>query len=124
MLTLILFSPAFAGFGQTSLSQGTPEFANCLDSSNCQSNFYRFLTHSMMEQGFTIESKSLLSNPALSTQNGIILGSSISTFPFSSPPENLSGKEENTSFSPVFPASAKALSPVAASFERLGALHG
>jgi hypothetical protein len=103
MVHLILLSSAFANFGQTTLSSGEPEFADCIDNDNCKTNFYQFLTHSMLEQGFTIESRSLLSNPALTKQDGFLLGTSISTFPFSPPQKNLSGKEENTSFSPVFP---------------------
>ena len=103
MIISLFLSIAHAKFGQTTLSAGSPDFKDCLDNSNCIDDFYRFLTHSMLEQGFAIEGRSLLANPALTKQENFVFGTSITTFPFSPPQKNLSGKEENTSFSPVFP---------------------
>jgi hypothetical protein len=57
----------------------------------------------MVEQGFAMQSNGLSNTPLSERRAGISVGGQVSTFPFSPPRENLSGKEENTSFSPVFP---------------------
>ncbi|HJN74830.1 MAG TPA: hypothetical protein QGF58_12930 [Myxococcota bacterium] len=102
MLALI----AAASAGNVELVSGQPQdqdFQDCLASPNCEENFKSFLGQSMSEQGFTMQhhaiADSALSNPG----EGLVVGAALSTFPFGPPVENLSGKEENTSFSPVFP---------------------
>lgn len=104
-MLFFLLNIAQAGVFQASLVKGAPEFTGCLDSDNCASDFHQFLTHSMMEQGMSMQSHTILSTPLLSvSEGGIFAGAGVHSFPFSSPQENLSGKEENTSFSPVFPS--------------------
>jgi hypothetical protein len=85
------------------LIDGTPEFADCLDNPGCADRFARFLTVSMAEQGFTFQNEAQLSSAALTRRTGWQAGASLSTFPFAPPRENLSGKEEGTSYSPVLP---------------------
>ena len=99
----VWFGNSWADVGQASLVAGTPEFTDCLDDSACASNFFSFLTHSMMEQGFVIQSHNVVGSRLVQEQKGWYTGVSLSTFPFHPPQKNLSGKEENTSFSPVFP---------------------
>ena len=107
MLTvLITISAAMAqdnGFGSARLVAGSPEFGSCLDSSGCADNFYRFLTESMVEQGFSMQNHSQSSSAAVNRASGIHVGGSLGTFPFEGEAVNLSGKTENTSYSPVFP---------------------
>lgn len=104
MISLLL-GLAHAGTFQATLVKGAPEFNSCLESENCSSNFYQFLTHSMMEQGMSMQSHTVLSTPLLyHADDGFFAGAGVNTFPFSAPQENLSGKPENTSFSPVFPS--------------------
>lgn len=107
LLSAVL-SPAAAapgnGFGSARLVSGTPDFTSCIeDGGDCQANFFNFLTQSMLEQGFTMQDHSVASSPLTHRRKGWHVGGSLSTFPFGPPPENLSGKEENTQFSPVFP---------------------
>ncbi len=82
---------------------GTPEFADCPDNPGCADRFYRFLTVSMAEQGFTFQNEAQLGSAALTRRSGWQVGGSLSTFPFTGPRENLSGKAEQTSYSPVLP---------------------
>jgi hypothetical protein len=102
MLLFFILPSAIASFGQVKLTSGAPEFEDCLES-DCANSFYSFLTHSMLEQGFTIQSRNMLSSSLATTPEGWFTGTSLSTFPFHPPQKNLSGKEENTSFSPLFP---------------------
>ncbi len=110
-LLLFVFVPTAAavesaGFGGVRFVSGDIEFEDCLNSSGCAQKFYRFLGEATLEQGFAMESAS----PATSSlihrvqgDEGYVAGGMINTFPFSPPRKNLAGKEENTSFSPVFP---------------------
>jgi hypothetical protein len=104
-----LFTPAAEaapgnGFGSARLVSGSPDFAACIeDGGDCQTSFFNFLTGSMVEQGFAMQDNSVASSPLTHRRKGWHVGGSLSTFPFGPPPENLSGKEENTQFSPVFP---------------------
>lgn len=95
-----------AGFGGVRYVSGDIEFESCLNSPGCAQKFYRFLGEATLEQGFAMESAS----PATSSlvhrvegDEGAVAGGMINTFPFTPPRKNLAGKEENTSFSPVFP---------------------
>lgn len=56
----------------------------------------------MAEQGFAMQHHALVDS-ALVSEPGLHVGASLATFPFGPPESNLSGKQENTSFSPVFP---------------------
>lgn len=92
-----------SGFGGARLISGTPEFGNCFNT-DCGPNFFRFLSESMVEQGFAMQSQSLAVSPLTNHQTGVVVGVDVATFPFEEEPTNLSGKQENTSFSPVFPS--------------------
>ena len=98
----LLVSAALAQ-GQPTIVDGTPEFQSCLTSSQCADNFYRFLGLSMAEQGFTFQNDPQLLSPTLSRREGWTIGGLLTTFPLAPPRANLSGKEENTSYSPVLP---------------------
>lgn len=92
------------GFGSARLVSGSPDFTSCIEGGgDCQSDFFSFLTESMVEQGFTMQDHAVATSPLTHRRKGWIAGGSLATFPFGPPPENLSGKEENTQFSPVFP---------------------
>jgi hypothetical protein len=106
--TALLVSSAQAapgnGFGSARLVDGQPDFTSCIeDGGDCQSSFFSFLTESMVEQGFAMQDNSVAASPLTHRRKGWLVGGSLSTFPFGPPPSNLSGKEENTQFSPVFP---------------------
>jgi hypothetical protein len=97
-------APPPEGFGAARLISGSPDFQNCIQGDgDCQANFYRFLGNSMLEQGFAMQHQPLLSSPLSDDRAGFVVGGDLTTFPFAAPRENLSGKQENTSFSPVFP---------------------
>lgn len=105
---LVHATPATAapgnGFGTAGLVGGTPDFTSCINGGgDCQENFYRFLSESMLEQGFAMQDHPVIWSPLTHRRQGWSVGGSVATFPFGPPPENLSGKEENTQFSPVFP---------------------
>ena len=89
--------------GQPRIIEGTPEFGDCLQQAGCADRFYRFLGLSMAEQGFTFQNDPQLLSPTLSRRDGWTVGGLLTTFPFQPPRENLSGKEEQTSYSPVLP---------------------
>mgnify|MGYP007063372596 CR=1 FL=1 len=91
------------GFGSATLTNGTPEFSNCLSTTDCSERFFQFLTESMMEQGFTMQDSGAVGSTLLNHQDGWYAGGLLHTFPFGPPAQNLSGKEENTQFSPVLP---------------------
>jgi len=92
------------GFGSARLVSGSPDFTNCIeDGGDCQAQFFDFLTESMLEQGFAMQNNATVSSPLIHRRKGWHAGGSLSTFPFGPPPTNLSGKQENTQFSPVFP---------------------
>ena len=93
---------ALATAGEVRLVEGTPEFQNCLSNPDCNARFHDFLGQSMAEQGFAMQAHSLL-GVSLWGDGGWTVGAQVGTFPFGDPAENLSGKEENTQFSPVFP---------------------
>ena len=107
-LLFLLLSPASAapplGFGSANLRDGAPDFTECVESGgDCQQRFYQFLGASMVEQGFAMQANGLSGSPLSLRREGWTFGGALSTFPFAPPRKNLSGKEENTSFSPVFP---------------------
>lgn len=85
------------------LVAGNPDFGSCLDGDTCSDRFYHFLSHSMVEQGFVFAHHAMDTSAVISRQEGGMVGVQIRTFPFTAPRENLSGKTENTSFSPVLP---------------------
>ncbi len=92
------------------LLEGSPEFEEgCLDNDDageegsCEDRFYRFLSQSMAEQGFTFQRHGLMASPTLNHDEGLFVGATLDTFPLSPPRSNLAGKEENTEFSPVLP---------------------
>ncbi len=107
MLWMLVTNPALAdGFGSAKLLDGTPadqSFVDCLESDGCRQSFLRFLSESMLEQGFTMQGLSMSLSPLAHDRDGFVIGGSLATFPFGDPATNLSGKEENTQFSPVFP---------------------
>lgn len=100
---LLLFAIPFALAGEAHLVAGEPDFTGCLESPSCAEAFYRFLGQSMTEQGFTFQHDALLTSATIDPTPGFVVGAMIDTFPLGPPPENLSGKEENTQFSPVLP---------------------
>lgn len=92
------------GFGSAQLVDGRPDFSSCVESAgDCQRRFFQFLSASMIEQGFAMQANGLSGGPLSLRRPGWTFGGALSTFPFAPPRKNLSGKEENTSFSPVFP---------------------
>jgi opacity protein-like surface antigen len=92
------------GFGSAQLVSGSPEFESCLEQgSACQGNFYRFLSESMVEQGFAMQNHSQGTSVLVNPNDGFVAGASIATFPFEGEAVNLAGKTENTAYSPVFP---------------------
>lgn len=101
-MLFLLSTTVFAQSGAR-LLEGTPEFESCLSSETCTANFYAFLGEAMAEQGYTMQHNALNTSAAVNEQSGWVAGATISTFPFAPPRENLSGKEENSSFSPVLP---------------------
>ena len=99
----VLLSLAF-GQSQPTILEGNPEFAGCINGGgDCADRFYRFLGLSMAEQGFTFQNDPQIVSPTLSRRDGFAAGALVTTFPFAKPRENLSGKEENTDYSPVLP---------------------
>jgi len=105
LILTALATPANAQ-GLAELVDGSPEFEeSCLDASDsdCAVRFQRFLTHSMIEQGFTFQQVSQLTSPLVNRRDGFVVGAQIDTFPFAEPRSNLAGKEENTDYSPVLP---------------------
>jgi len=104
ILMTILAAPVHAQ-GLAELVDGTPEFEeDCFeDSATCEDRFLQFLTHSMVEQGFTFQQVSQLTSPLVNRRDGVVLGAQLDTFPFAKPRTNLAGKEENTDYSPVLP---------------------
>ena len=98
-----LVQSATAAVGGARLVDGTPDFEDCIQNEgDCADRFFSFLSHSILEQGFAMQANLLNASPLLAGQ-GTFVGGQLSTFPFSPPQENLSGKEENTDFIPVFP---------------------
>ena len=91
------------GFGGVRLVEGTVDFEDCLQVPACASDFYRFLGQGTLEQGFAMEGASVATSAIVNRHTGWVAGGLLHTFPFAGPRENLSGKEENTQFSPVFP---------------------
>ena len=107
---LILTVPADAlaepgnGFGSARLVDGSPDFTECIEGGGtCQEDFFAFLSESMLAQGLTMQDHALTTSTLTHRRTGWTVGGSMGSFPFGPPPENLSGKEENTQFSPVFP---------------------
>ena len=109
VVSIALVPVAAAGsLGRVDLVGGTPEFESCLaedrdDSSTCAWRFYHFLGDSMTDQGLTFANNPVHSSALTRRDDGLRVGARIDTFPFGPPPENLSGKAENTQFSPVLP---------------------
>lgn len=103
-MILLLSSLALAApLGTVRLVEGSPEFTGCLEDDACAEQFHRFLTWSLLSQGFTFQGTPAETAAPLRADAGFPVGARIDTFPFGPPPENLSGKEENTQFSPVLP---------------------
>lgn len=107
MLTMLLWlgTAQAADFGRADLVAGTPDFTGCLASEGCADAFYGFLSESLLDQGFAMQHQATMTSATLRAgPGGGVVGGGLSTFPFGPPPENLSGKAENTQFSPVFPS--------------------
>ena len=98
-----LVGVALAGVELVSGQPQDQDFVDCLASLACADRFQRFLGQSMAEQAFAMQNDSQLGSAATHGGHGVYLGAGLATFPFGAPEANLSGKEENTSFSPVFP---------------------
>jgi hypothetical protein len=96
-------SAALAGVELVSGQPQDESFQDCLTTPSCADNFQRFLGQSMAEQAFAMQNDSQLGSAATHGGQGVYLGAGLASFPFGPPEANLSGKEENTSFSPVFP---------------------
>ena len=96
-------SPKGNGFGSARLVGGEPSFIGCLNQTDCADSFFSFLNQASLEQGFAMQGASPLTSSLVNHQNGFIIGGFLHTFPLAPPRENLSGKEENTQFSPVLP---------------------
>ena len=92
-----------SGFGGMRIVSGDVGFEGCLESPGCAQNFYRFLSEATLEQGFAMNGVAVGSSAVVNRREGRFAGGLLHTFPFAGPRENLAGKEENTSFSPVFP---------------------
>jgi hypothetical protein len=103
MLSILLTLSLASAQQQAKLVDGTPEFQECINDPGCSDRFYRFLTTSMAEQGFTFQNEQMLLSAVVSRREGVQVGGELTTFPLTPPRANLSGKEENTSFSPVLP---------------------
>jgi len=103
---LFLTTAASAGdFGRGALVRGSPDFTGCLDSPACADAFYGFLSESILDQGFAMQHEATMTSATIRAAPGAgVAGGALNTFPFGPPPENLSGKAENTQFSPVFPS--------------------
>lgn len=91
------------GFGGMRIVSGNVDFEGCLSQPGCASSFYRFLAQATLEQGFSMEGSAAGTQTTVQRHEGWVAGGLIHTFPFAGPRKNLAGKEENTSFSPVFP---------------------
>ena len=91
------------GFGGVALSSGSVDFEDCLNGAQCAGRFYRFLSQATLEQGFAMEGASVMTSAVVNRHEGWVVGGLLHTFPFGPPRKNLSGKTENTQFSPVFP---------------------
>ena len=109
-VALLLFPATVAsaapgnGFGSARLVDGSPDFSECIEGGGtCQDDFYAFLSESMLAQGLTMQDHALSTSTLTHRRTGWTVGGSLGTFPSGPPPENLSGKEENTQYSPVFP---------------------
>jgi len=100
---LALASPDGNGFGSARLSDGTPPFIGCLNTPDCSDRFFSFLNQATLEQGFAMQGASPLTSSVVNRSEGWIVGGMLHTFPFGPPRKNLSGKTENTQFSPVLP---------------------
>ena len=92
-----------SGFGGMRIVRGDVGFENCLNSPGCAQKFYRFLSEATLEQGFAMNGVAVGSSAVVNRKEGLFAGGLLHTFPFAGPRTNLAGKEENTSFSPVFP---------------------
>lgn len=109
MIAALLSATALAaGLGEAELVSGSPEFTSCFEEDRdtegtCSWRFYHFLAASMGEQGFTFSHTPTHTAAWVRPEPGLLLGARLDTFPFGPPPENLSGKAENTQFSPVLP---------------------
>jgi hypothetical protein len=101
LLSLSLTSGTAFAQGQARLIDGQPEFGECLGSSDCENNFTLFLGHALTEQGFTFQQVPQLTSSLNVRHEGFTVGLLIDTFPLAPPRANLSGKEENTDYSPV-----------------------
>ncbi len=101
LLALALTTGAAQAQAQARLIEGEPEFAGCLGSTSCVNSFYQFLGHAMSEQGFTFQQVPLLTSSLHVRGQGASAGAMVDTFPLTPPRANLSGKEENTEYSPV-----------------------
>ena len=104
MLALVVAVATSANAQTTAqLVDGSPDFTDCLGSESCESNFLAFLGGSMAEQGFAMQHDPIATSATVRRTGGFVAGGRLDTFPFGPPPTNLSGKEENTQFSPVLP---------------------
>ena len=99
---LVLSSLAL-GAPQARLIEGAPEFTDCLGDPSCEARFGQFLAGSTIDQAFSMRPGPMAVSAAIAPGPRGAVGARLDTFPIAPPPTNLSGKEENTQFSPVLP---------------------
>ena len=85
------------------LIDGTPDFVDCLDDTMCGDDFRRFLSQTMLEQGFTFAHDPQATSVIVSRGHGWVIGMQVTTFPMIRERENPWGKVENTYRTPVLP---------------------
>jgi hypothetical protein len=103
-----LADPGGNGFGSFRLVDGDPDFIGCLNAASCSEKFFRFLNQATLEQGFAMQGGPPLASSVVNHHTGWSVGGMLHTFPLGPPRTNLSGKTENTQFSPVLPKLAAA----------------
>ena len=95
--------PGGNGFGSFGLTDGKPSFTGCLNGDKCADAFFKFMNQASLEQGFAMQGGPVTGSSVVNHRTGWSAGGMLHTFPFAGPRENLSGKTENTQFSPVLP---------------------
>lgn len=103
-----LADPGGNGFGSFGLVDGDPDFIGCLNGESCADRFFSFLNQATLEQGFAMQGGPSMASAVVNHHTGWSVGGMLHTFPLGPPRVNLSGKTENTQFSPVLPKLAAA----------------
>ena len=102
--TSALADPGGNGFGSFGLVDGDPDFIGCLRAASCSEKFFGFLNQATLEQGFAMQGGPPMASSVINHHTGWSVGGMLHTFPLGPPRVNLSGKTENTQFSPVLAA--------------------